>query len=97
MGKVFLPVLNETEEKPLPFINSFPKNSEKEIVRMASKKNKKPSPLDILNRVRDKARLDEKPYQQIQVVKMKAGKIKFQLLALNDDFLFLFSLIKKPH
>lgn len=55
---------------------------------MATKKSKKPSPLDILNRVRDKARLDEKPYQQIQVVKMKAGKIKFQLLALNDDFLF---------
>lgn len=53
-----------------------------------SKKSKKSSPLDILNRVRDKARLGEKPYQQIQVVKMKAGKIKFQLLALNDDFLF---------
>lgn len=55
----------------------------------ATAKKRKPSPMDILNRVRDKAKLNDPQYQQIQVVRMKAGKMKIQLLALDPEFLFL--------
>lgn len=52
-----------------------------------STKSKKRSPLDILNSVRDKAKLDDN-YSNI-AIRLKAGKIKLQLLAPDEENLFL--------
>lgn len=52
-----------------------------------SAKSKKRSPLDILNSVRDKAKLDDN-YSNV-AIRLRAGKIKLQLLAPDEENLFL--------
>lgn len=47
------------------------------------------SPRDLLNKVRASANLDSKDYEKQIAIKLnKAGKIKFQLLALDSEYLF---------
>lgn len=50
--------------------------------------SKKPSPMDILNSVRNKAKLDDEPFAKSIAIRLKPGKIKFQLLAKDADNLF---------
>lgn len=49
---------------------------------------KRMSPRDILNKVRNNAKLDENNYNITNVIKLKPGKIKMQLLTDDADFLF---------
>lgn len=47
------------------------------------------SPLDMLNKVREKAKLDETTdFSKSVAIRLKAGKIKFQLLAKDSEHLF---------
>lgn len=47
------------------------------------------SPMDMLNSIRNKAKLDEVDYGNIIAIKLnKPGKIKMQLLALDPEYLF---------
>lgn len=50
---------------------------------------KKPSPMDILNQVRNKAKLDNSNFANSFAINLVPGKIKFQLLALTPDNLFI--------
>lgn len=49
---------------------------------------KKLSPMDILNNVRNKAKLDNNDFSKSIAIRLKPGKIKFQLVAESSDFLF---------
>ena len=47
------------------------------------------SPMEMLDKIRNKAKLDNKEFQNSIAIKMnKPGKLKFQLLALNSENLF---------
>ena len=48
----------------------------------------KMSPMDLLNSVKNKANLNNNTEKSIAVKLNKAGKFKFQLLALSEDYLF---------
>lgn len=52
-----------------------------------SENKKKLSPMDILNNIRSKAKLDDNSSKNA-IVKLKAGKIKFQLIAKDANYLF---------
>lgn len=49
---------------------------------------KRLSPLDIISRVREKAKLENNDFSKSQAIRLKAGKIKFQLVAKDSDYLF---------
>lgn len=49
---------------------------------------KKMSPQEMLNNIRGKANLNKEDFTKSIAIKLKAGKIKFQLLALNSEHLF---------
>lgn len=49
---------------------------------------KKLSPMDILNNVRNKAKLDNNDFSKSIAIRLKPGKIKFQLIAADSDYLF---------
>lgn len=51
---------------------------------MAAKKN----PMDILNSIRSKAKLDNEDFSKSVAIRLKPGKIKFQLIANDDEHLF---------
>lgn len=48
----------------------------------------KKNPMDILNKVREKAKLNNEDFSKSIAIKLKAGKIKFQLIAKDDEHLF---------
>lgn len=49
---------------------------------------KRLSPLDVINNIREKAKLENNDFSKSQAIKLKAGKIKFQLVAKDSDYLF---------
>lgn len=51
---------------------------------MATKKN----PMDILNGIREKAKLNNDDFSKSVAIRLKPGKIKFQLIAKDDEHLF---------
>lgn len=46
------------------------------------------TPQDMLNNIRNKAKLDNTDFSKSVAIRLKAGKLKFQLLAANSDNLF---------
>lgn len=48
----------------------------------------KMSPMDMLNAVRDKAKLSDSDFSKSIAIKLKPGKIKFQLIAADCEHLF---------
>lgn len=51
---------------------------------MATKKN----PMEILNGIREKAKLNDEDFTKSIAIRLKPGKIKFQLVAKDDEHLF---------